>query len=753
MLFDINKFSYCFKTEANEAFLWHGETNGIGGPYNALIKAEELGGKTLERCMVDHKKEFEAAGVEFTYPKRKNGIVELHIEYKNGTKEEQEQFWIDCMKSFVSQASGEIRVFEGTDIRKVDISDDMGRQSVAEIEESDFPSYFNVYEYGEVKNNQKVPHLAFLSPEDGQQTRPPEVFNRAQTQGGAPEQKAKNTTKSTSLPWSTASPILKEVNADMKYIDVGKLKVSPFVFDNILELQIDKRLNEHNKLHIRGIVSNSQQITPVTSAASGVAITCENDGQVYFKGVLQNVKITCVDDVYRLDAYAISNTALLDTLKHKRSFQDNAQTYQSIVDSVIADIGASATYNAPAMTVENIILQYNETDWAFAKRLASHTQDVLIPITSDKPEFHFGATDNGGAALDTSNYTISRDFDVYRHMSTEDKALSEDDATVYSVETDEYLCGLGEKFSLNGIDLRVRAISISYKNSALSITYTLSGKKAISTPKKYNSAITGLLLDGTVTEVVNDTLKLKLDDDQERGVELDTAEAHLFKYATGYSMETHTGWYVMPEEGDTVQLLFPIEDEKFAYATSAVRREDTERTGDYLVKYLRTSFGKEIKFDKNEILVSALDDVTYIRINEDTSEGIEIITPHPILIQSGSTLDITSEDDMTITTEKNLYIEAKESIKIVNAGNTMDFVPDDGIAIATDKKLNVTSDDNATLDSKKEVGVKSGKDMTLESGAKLVESAESKMELSCSGSSIMLQSSGIDIKGTLIKEN
>jgi len=536
----------------------------------------------------------------------------------------------------------------------------------------------------------------------------------------------------------------------MKYIDVGMLKISPFEFESIIDLKIEKTLNEHETLYVCGIIKDELQETPVTSADAGTSITCVNDGVFYFKGVLQSVKITHVEDIYKLEAYAVSNTILLDTVKHKRSFQDNGQTYQSIVETVISKDGGQATFNAPEMTVENIILQYNETDWEFAKRLASHTQDVLIPITADNPTFHFGATDAGGAQMVTNNYAISKEF---RRELLEGDPLAVEDISRYVVETDEYICGLGENFSLNGSDLRVCQISLSYVNSALKIMYYLSAKKSISTPKFYNPAITGLILDGTVMEVVCDTLKLRLDDDTERGVEEDTYEEHLFKYATGYSMETHTGWYVMPEEGDTVQLVFPIEDEKFAYATSAVRRDDTERTGDYLVKYLRTSFGKEIKFDRNEILISALDDTTFIRINEDEQNGIEIITPHPILIQSGSTMNIESEDDMTITTEKNLYIQAKESIEIVNEGNIMKFVPADGIALSTEQKFETVSEDNTMIDSKKEVGIKSGKDMNLDSGAQLVESAQSKMEMSCSGSSIIMQSSGIDVKGVLIREN
>ena len=202
------------------------------------------------------------------------------------------------------------------------------------------------------------------------------------------------------------------------------------------------------------------------------------------------------------------------------------------------------------------------------------------------------------------------------------------------------------------------------------------GKKAISTPKYYNHGITGLVLDGKVLEVENDKVKLKLDDDKTRGVEKDTTEAHFFKYVTGYSMEKHTGWYVMPEEGDTVQLLFPLEDEKFAYATSSIRQEDTEKTLDHLTKYWRTSFGREIKMDKDEILISTVDDETFIRIHKEDGDGgeslgIEVKTPNRVLIKSGSKVTIQSDDNMTIKTPKEMFIDAGKSMKIAGGGSSI----------------------------------------------------------------------------------
>ena len=429
----------------------------------------------------------------------------------------------------------------------------------------------------------------------------------------------------------------------MNPIDIGKITISPFEFDSILEVQIVKELNEHSTLFACGVIKDDTKFEPVTNTEELVKIICANDEQVYFNGVLEDIKITRINAIYHLEIHAVSNTKLLDKVKHKRSFQDNTQSYESIVNSVIMDKSGSVKYNAAAKTVENIILQYNETDWEFAKRLASHTNDVLIPITADDPAFHFGTPDTGTASLSSNNYAISKDIDAYRRIDNNNDALTENDTMTYTVQTNAFLCEIGEMIRFNDIDLHVCRFLLTFINSALTVIYTLCPEKAISAAKIYNREVTGLTLDGKVLKVENDNVKLHLDIDEEQ----DEVSAHLFAYATGYSAQGHTGWYVMPENGDTVQLIFPEEDEKYAYATSSIRQEDTARTANPLVKYWRTPFGKEIRMDEKEVLISSMDDETYIRINMDT--GIEIVTAQSIKIASNDKVNIDGGKDIRIT--------------------------------------------------------------------------------------------------------
>jgi uncharacterized protein (DUF2345 family) len=189
----------------------------------------------------------------------------------------------------------------------------------------------------------------------------------------------------------------------------------------------------------------------------------------------------------------------------------------------------------------------------------------------------------------------------------------------------------------------------------------------------------------------------------------------------------------MPEVGDTVFLTFPSADEKDAHAASSLRQSSTGRTGNPAIKYLRTTYGKEVKLEEKEVLITAVDDTTYIQINQDT--GIKIFTDKPIQIISEDTLDITSKDDMTIATEgnlsistdKNLTVTAKESIemKCSDGGeNVIAIDPGSGIAATTTQELNMKSFNDTNIESQTKMALKSGDDMMLSSDKKLIESGK-----------------------------
>ena len=560
----------------------------------------------------------------------------------------------------------------------------------------------------------------------------------------------------------------------MKLVDVGKLKIAPFEFERILELKIERNINEHAVLYVRGVIIHNWKDRPVSEAKEGTNVKCEVDKNTYFNGVLQSVMITCEDAVYYLEAHAISHTIKLDTIKHKRSFQDNGEAYESIIKAISGEKNGVVHYHADTRTVERILVQYDETDWEFAKRLASHTQDVLTAVSSsDKPEFHVGTEDEKYAGeIISANYSVFKNFDLLRLRSNDEIPLIEDDITMYQVKTYDFSYAsydVGEKVLLNGIkDLYIRHAILSLEESHLVCLYTLSSKNAVTAPKIYNKNIIGLALQGTVKTVENDNVKLDLDIDYKSG------PAHFFKYATDYSPESHTGWYVMPETGDTVHLIFTSGDERDAFSASSIRMSGTSKTGDPATKFLRTPFGKEVKLDSQEVLITAVDDDTFIRVSE---SGIDIITSQPITIVSDDTMDITSTGDMTIstegnlsmssvgdmsisadgnmsiaakgdmsiTTDQNLTVDATASIDVTNMGNNTNFDPGSGIAISTDQVFDVQSTGDANIDTKANMNLSALADQTLtatgnttiESSANLAASGIQSVTVSNGGTNVM----------------
>ena len=343
-----------------------------------------------------------------------------------------------------------------------------------------------------------------------------------------------------------------------------------------------------------------------------------------------------------------------------------------------------------------------------------------------------------------NEFTIERNFNAYRSMANQAKPLTDEDVTFYTVRLSDYVCELGEPFNFNGMDLHVYSLSLTLIGSALTVDYVLASKEALSTPKFYNRAIIGLTLDGKVLSMTDDRVKLYLVTD----IEEDEPTAHLFKYATGYSAENHTGWYVMPEIGDTVQLYFPTEDEKYAHAASSIRQEDTTRTQDHMVKYWRTADGKEIKLDRDEILITTHDsgsigsEITYIRLHE--TRGIEIHTPRPISIWTGGTLNMESIGNMRIATQSNLHIQGNSSITMANGENIMTFTPSAGIAVTTNREINTSSGGNTNIHSSSALSANSTGDMALDSGG--------QVEIVSSGSSITMEAS-IQVLSEEIKLN
>lgn len=559
----------------------------------------------------------------------------------------------------------------------------------------------------------------------------------------------------------------------MELQEVGRYSVEPFALERILELELVKKINEHTRFYARGVLKEGVEDSLIHEQWEEKPIKLLEDGNPVFCGLAQDVGVICENGVYYLEVEAVSWTVKLDKEEKRRSFQESGRSYSSIAGQLAGEAGGSVKCTAPEKMVQNLLLEYRETDWEFLKRLASHSGSVLVPDSkAEKPSFSFGlpaGSSHGEVTGGILDFAVHKKAARYRRLSLYEWVSQEQQAEEYTVCTAHAVAEIGDTVTIKGKTLYVRGADIKLKGSVLLCTLHATEKAGVSVQRFCHPYISGLTLRGTVVKAVKDRVCVKLDIDLGQ-----SGSYYPFPYATGFSNEGHTGWYVMPEEGDKVQIIFPTEEEYTAYAVQSVRQEDTDRTEDPRVKYLRSADGKEIKLDRKEILITANDGVTLIRMNEDsgidifTDKEVNVISDGDITVQSDKNISMTSKKNFSIHAGKDLDITADGKINVSNDWNTMEMVPRKGTQLTSEDKINIAGEDNVDMTSNESINIASkarmtlkskdvmraaaSKDLTLFSGRKMSLTAARALEEHCSGSSFNMDGT-ISMKAKLIQEN
>ena len=177
------------------------------------------------------------------------------------------------------------------------------------------------------------------------------------------------------------------------YLQLG---IQQYTIKALQQLEIKQQLNEHSSLHMTALLYDEQKDTNIYDTKSGTQIVLQQKGEkqkLLFQGVVTNIEIEKQKGIYFLEIQALSNTYLLDIKKVSQSFQNVAMTYIDMIKKVIKEYQGSDVIDnvTKGKAIENFIMQYQETDWEFIKRVASHFQAALFPFhLTDKPKFTIG---------------------------------------------------------------------------------------------------------------------------------------------------------------------------------------------------------------------------------------------------------------------------------------------------------------------------------------------------------------------------
>ncbi|OAB45498.1 phage tail protein [Paenibacillus glacialis] len=457
------------------------------------------------------------------------------------------------------------------------------------------------------------------------------------------------------------------------------MKSSPF--DKITDLRLHRQVNEHVKLSIGGIIPEDKLDQYVEQIDENeiieVFVTQDKREITLFKGVITNIAVQVDRNVRTMIIEASSKTFLMDIKKENRSFQNSQQSYSDVFSVITQSYPQADVVDASSngALIGGLLVQYRETSWEFAKRLASHFHMPLLPIsTLEGIKYYVGLPESGQPVeLNEYNYTIKNNMKEFKQI-TENSGGQFAGQSNFSFEvTSNRVLEIGCPVKFHDHELYVYRAEIAIEKGILINHYQLRDREGFHCHMQYNNAIIGSSLFGKITDIAKDKVKLHLQIDDNHS----TSKAMWFSYSTVYSSPDGSGWYCMPEIGDEVRLYFPDAQEKNAFAASSVDLDssDTTKRSDPAVKSISTKYGKQIVFQPGAVEIIG-NGQTLLRLTDDG--GIEI--------KSDKKIVITAVDDIEITGGAKVLIQGDEGVDLKQA-DTMLTIQDE-VAL-TGSKVNI----------------------------------------------------------------
>ena len=412
-------------------------------------------------------------------------------------------------------------------------------------------------------------------------------------------------------------------------IEYSDLKfISSFAMEKILDFQTWEVPGEHARGNFRLLLSENE--IGINSMNAPIQLLGQgNTAGALFSGYPEKVEIK-EERGYRIaDIQAVSGTILLDQKKSNRVFQKKVQTYMGIAGIVTADTEHSACILPGSdMRTGGTLIQYQETDWRFLKRMASQLGLPLVPDTSYYyPRFYLGLPEGEKREL---GEIISCDlcFDG-RYYAVSGKCLVDrEDFICYDVVTRTSL-SLGDRVTYEGRELLVSRKKTELAGGEVIFTYRLAGNSYTWVPWEDNPDYTGMSFVGSIVGTQGEQVEVAFD--------IDKTAAGGNRY--GFAPATGNLMYCMPQKGTKTSLYIGNGDEAQGIATGCIRTNGStcEGTGSPEKKSFRSEHGK----------------------------GMDLY-PQRMGLDGGETGKITFEDETGTTIESNggLVLMAKEGIRL-----------------------------------------------------------------------------------------
>lgn len=448
-----------------------------------------------------------------------------------------------------------------------------------------------------------------------------------------------------------------------------QIKIDPFPFIALQELRMEQEINKHGKAWIAMRIKDEWKNAYMNALLEETWVKIMAKGEdedsssdlyaVMFCGLVTDYSFSLdgYETLFRLKV--TSGSIRMDRASHFRIFQNEDSLcegiYRQLTDCYSE--GRIVCMEGNQDKTDGVVVQYEETDWEFLKRLASKTGRYLVPDATGK-----GAGCTVGLPMGVQR-TLPKEkikikFDREEYMQKVCNGMR----TLQAADMQEFMISIreiwriGDSVWYQGKNYFVWKICTEYERAECIHTYYLRTKEAIRTVPAAHQGISGCSFHAAVTDVRQDKVQIAVDQDEWGARD----GKKWFLFSTVYSSGDGTGWYCMPEIGDSVRLYVP-EKEEGSFVISAVHKETDRARQNPDYKSWKTKYGKEILFTPNGILIT---NNQGMMVEMDDSEGITIASDRDIVIEA--------EDNLTISSANaSLLIAAEDVLQVKQGGTSM----------------------------------------------------------------------------------
>lgn len=423
-----------------------------------------------------------------------------------------------------------------------------------------------------------------------------------------------------------------------------KILVEPFVFLSYLSMECHMELNQHGMVKIKGLISEENAGIYMKKATEELWVNIKviegGTEKIFFYGVLTQLGIYEEGNIFTMTIEVRTGSYLMDQYLHIRSFQDSSFTYETVIDQSLLNQGESCIMREKQdEKIGKLLIQYKETNWAFAKRLAGYLDTIVMPeyVTKGK-RIYFGCEGKReGRAIESDSFTFEKGYSSYITEQQSQPAKTPWSNEGFYIVRSRDIYGLGELVLFQGKPYIIGRIFSQMIGEELVHDYYLIKDGIPLLSSQNNPLIRGVSLKATVKKVEKDKVKITIHEDENKG----NCKFRWFDYATVYSTPDGTGWYCMPEVGDEVRLTIPDDMEDHGYISSSVHLESQGGRSDPNEKSWKNPQGKEILFTPNTLV---LRNNNGLMIELSDQDGINIVSDKNITIQAGGSIDISSSN-------------------------------------------------------------------------------------------------------------